>query len=715
LMKRSFYRVLLASVSASAILVAWGAARADVLTNSGTITDGVTLLDGRTPAVPNGFSSSVGAIISNGNAYTEIYNSSAGAISNSGGSTAIDTTSNTWEVYIINSGRIVGDIKLGVPTNSDDPNHLGDHIVFLNAGSTLTGNIISAQADTGNVNIGATGVGVATIGGDIGSSSAPIHNFTIYNGATIAFSQDSQIHTSGFNVVNGGTVDLGTSKVTFNYYPNYTGTENLSGDIFYKTTINTSTGKHGMWVFTQGGGTPDTTMFSDHAGTIVPTVVGSAATGATYVIIQDTNGRTVMNLPSVVNSGGYRWTVTSVTGAGETDTDGVSYGTGYSNIVLTNAGSNAAATATGTNGKAVSALASYSGTNTAMQSLSSAVNNLTSDTEIQKAGAQLRPEVNGGTTQASLGAVNQALGTIQVRTDSVRMASADQTGISSGESLKGVGVWGQGFGSTASQDRRQDVDGYTSNTYGLAFGADAQLLDPVRVGVSFAYARTLVDDSGSRDGSGQKINSYIGSLYGTYTAKRWYMDGALTYGQHEYDSTRLVNFTGATAQTAKASFSGQQYGAKTEFGYPVSVGKTVVTPLASLAYNHLNQDGYSETGATGANLTVTGSSTDSIRSGLGGKVSTTVAQAGEWNIKPNARAMWQHEFNASAPDQTSTFVAGGSAFTTSGIQVAQEHFNLGIGLDVASVRNTTVSAKYDVDLSDRYVSHTGSMQVRTEF
>jgi len=41
--------------------------------------------------------------------------------------------------------------------------------------------------------------------------------------------------------------------------------------------------------------------------------------------------------------------------------------------------------------------------------------------------------------------------------------------------------------------------------------------------------------------------------------------------------------------------------------------------------------------------------------------------------------------------------------------------DLGIGLDLASVRNTTLSAKYDADLSDRYVSHTGLLQARTEF
>lgn len=373
------------------------------------------------------------------------------------------------------------------------------------------------------------------------------------------------------------------------------------------------------------------------------------------------------------------------------------------------------ATASGQNASTLNAISNYTGSNSSMLSLSNAVNNLTSAAEIEKAGAQLRPEINGGTTQASLQAVNQALSTIQVRADAVRTASADaESGISSGETLKGLGMWGQTFGSYANQDRRENVDGYDATTYGLAFGADARVIDPLRVGLSLAYARTDVDADGSRAGSGQDISSYIASLYGTYTAKTWYMDAALTFGWHEYDATRLINIPGTPSQMARASYAGQQYGAKTEFGYPLEVGRAVVTPIASLAYNRLHQNGYTETGAAAA-LRVASSDTDSIRSGLGSKISATVGTLGEWNIRPNARVVWLHEFNGSAQDSTSSYVDGGSSFTTSGVKVAREHFNIGVGLDMASVRNTTISGKYDVDLADRYISHTGSLQIRTEF
>lgn len=628
-----------------------------------------------------------------------------GTIRAVGNDTAISLEHSSQENSITNNGTITGDIQFGVVNNSD-------HLLYLNKGSTLTGSVYALQAGHGNVVVGNSGAGIVTLNGDLGEAGAPIRSLTVANGATLKFGQNTQIHAGGISSVNGMTFDFGTSRVEYHYYSSVGYNETDSGTGSFKTTIDANAGKHGYFViYTENGGAGSNV----HVPVIIPTVVGTVTAGSKYVVMQDVPGRKAENSLRVVNSGGYRWIISEVTGIGQADTDGVIMVNGSNNIIITADRLNAAGSATGINGAGVKALATYSGNNAGLQALSQAVNNLTSDGDIRKAGAQLRPETTGNTAQASMGAVTQALSTIQVRTDAVRVAAAETgTGVSSGETLKGLGVWGQGFGSTASQGERNDVSGYDADTYGLAFGADFKVMDPLRVGLSFAYAKTNVDSTGDRSGSGQDIDSYITSLYGTYSGKGWYVDGALTYGVHKYDATRYVNIAGAAAQTLKASYDGQQLGAKVEAGMPLAMGQAVVTPLASLAYNNLKQDSYAETGAAAA-LEVGSSSTDSIRSGLGAKVSAKVATLGNWEISPNARAVWLHEFNKSSQDQTSAFVAGGSSFTTPGNDIATEHFNLGLGIDVASVRNTTISAKYDADLAEKYVSHSASLQLRTEF
>lgn len=604
----------------------------------------------------------------------------------------------------------------------------GDQYNFY--GGTLTGTILG-QATSGGTLQG-TGAdvlfrsGTTTVSGDIGQAFGsvsgfghtayvgPVRSLTVENGATLKFGQDSNIHAGVLNVVNGGTFDLGTHRISNHYYDSINAQEIHTGNIYFKTTINASERKHGYFVFT-GVGSNDTDFFESGTPTLIPVVVGTVTAGDDYIIIKDTNGRVAENLPAVVNSGGYRWTVSSVTGSGQSDTHDISYGTGETNIIITADRLNAAGSAGGPNGSGVRALAMYSGSDPALQALSQAVNTLTSDSDIRKAGAQLRPEAASTTAQASMGAVTQALGTIQTRTDAVRIAASETgTGISSGETLAGLGVWGQAFGSTAQQTERRGLSGYDADTYGLAFGADTKVAEALRLGLSFAYARTDVDATGDRSGSGQDISSSLTSLYGTYSGRGWYVDGALTYGIHQYDSSRLVSIAGVAAQTLKASHDGHQIGATTEVGVPTTVGPAVVTPLASLAYSTLRQDSYSETGGAAA-LRVSASTTDSIRSGLGAKVAAKMAALGSWDITPTARALWTHEFNTAAQDQTSAFVAGGASFTTPGTDIAADHLILGIGLDVASLRGTTVSVKYDADLADRYISHSGSLQLRTEF
>jgi outer membrane autotransporter protein len=428
--------------------------------------------------------------------------------------------------------------------------------------------------------------------------------------------------------------------------------------------------------------------------------------GHTFTATQSTDGTTV----TITVDG-----QTSVVGLHASHTDYLTEGgVGILVAALAPAVSTSAASST-PNGITFKMLANYTGSDPTMVALSNAVNNLTSSADIKKAGAQLRPETTHASDQVATSVVGQALGTVQTRVDGVRTAAAEQSGVASGELPRGLGTWAQVFGDYADQGAKDGVDGYTAGTWGLAAGADAGVLDDLRVGLSFAYARTDVNDSGSRSGSGETVNSYIATLYGSYVAPKWYVDGTLSYGWHDFDGTRLVNFTGAPPEIAKGSFSGQQYGAKAEFGYPLQIRAVTATPLASLQYSHFHQDGYTETGAGSGDLAVGSSDSDSIRSGLGGKVAAKVGEYSGWEFRPNARFVWLHEFNGSAPQQTSSFTGGGTAFTVPGLKVEREHFGLGTGLDVASARGVTVSVKYDADLAAHYVDHSGQLQARVDF
>jgi len=106
---------------------------------------------------------------------------------------------------------------------------------------------------------------------------------------------------------------------------------------------------------------------------------------------------------------------------------------------------------------------------------------------------------------------------------------------------------------------------------------------------------------------------------------------------------------------------------------------------------------------------------DSVKSSLGGKVSTTLAsESAKWT--PEFRAAWVHEYKDSAINVSSSYVSGnGTAFTTTSAKPASDAAVLGLGLTVATINNLSVSANYDVELKDAYVGHNGVLQVRAEF
>ena len=528
-------------------------------------------------------------------------------------------------------------------------------------------------------------------------------NTTVGAGATLAAGASNTI--TG-NVINNGTLNLGANTVTI--VGNISGTNGALA-----TTVGNAAAGHIV-------NTTNTTnaTFSGSL-TITPTISGGTTINQNdkIVLIKENAAATAVDpssIATVASSGLVRWSL--LTGVSGTDIYGVTYG--VKDLVLKASRFNPSEIVGLNNGvvPVVDNLNGYTGTNANVQNLQAAVQNLTTVSEINKAGAQLAPQVNDGSRSATLEAVRTIMNTLMAHIDQQRMAQAvaSEKGISSGEVLAGGSFWGQGFGSVVNASPRDGVNGYNSKTGGAAFGGDVRVLKDVRVGGLFSYANTAVDEKGDRIGDGMKINSYVGTLYGTYAGSPWYLDANMTFGYHDYKSTRVVDFSGAANQTAKGTFGGKQFGASAEFGYPVKISEVIVTPFTSLSYNYLAQDGYTETGAPGANLSVDKRHTYSLRSGFGAKVAAKVGSTDNWAFTPNARAVWLHEFNPNAPSATASY-AGGTTFITPGQKLAQEAGVFGVGLEAKSVDGMTFSAKYDFELRNQFVGNNLMLQVRQEF
>ena len=659
--------------------------------------------------ISGGSSVGTGIYVANYGSVHHINNYADGDIS--GGAWAIQLLNASSTGFEINTaGTINGDIRLGSGGGTGDTLNI--------YGGAINGDIygISGEGIVGTVNFdlvgGTFGVdgtsvdGTFTTNGNIGMAGSNVNavNFnsgtvtlnndihsndiTIADGATVTLNNNATFAMQGGDLTNDGTLNLGTHALFVQ--GNLTGTGTLGLDI-----TPTSGGSHGF-IQNDGGTITMTNML------VAPHFDPGAVTPGEKLVIVDGGSTYAFNATNIMSSNGIKWTLSQADASGM-DYQNYSYGSGallatasalVSNVVPTNAG-------------ALDPLSSYSGENTDIQALQAG---LLDTTDNNQAGAQMRPDANGGGILGALNASGNAQDVISTHLDNFNGGS----GVSSGETLKGVNSWMQGFGAFSDQGKVSGVDGFSASSYGATFGADKEVRDSFRLGAAFTYANTNVDDSGTRAGSGEKIDSYIGNIYGTYKASSWYIDGLLTVGDHEYDSTRLVTFVGPTV--AKGSFSSQQFGAKAEMGYPIAVSRYTITPLAALAFDTLHQDGYTETGAGGANLVVDDSSVRSYRGTLGAKASTVYELDNGWSIKPIVHLAWKHEFNNDlVPNQDVSFSGGGVSFTTPGLKLPQDAADFGVDADIMSANNLTITARYEGEVRNSYMENTALLKARFGF
>lgn len=617
------------------------------------------------------------------------------------------TAINKITVNAAGNGTITGDVYAGTV------DYLGDRTLTVAGNLNAVVNATTATAGNGTLTFSST----TTTGGAIGTTAAL--KAVNFNGAgTSTLNHDISATTT--TIASGATLAVGTTGKTITGTLTNNGTLNL-GSLGLTQVKNGGTLTLGNLAVTMtstanGRLTTDVVGVTSGAITVTPTLSGIAVRNNDKFII--VRGAGVANITpgnvTVANSALLSWTVDD--GSAITGTDRFNTAIAATDVVMkaTVASASTLSGVTSNAATAVNGVTNYTGTNADMVALQNAVNSLSTASSVNDAGQKLRPDAHGASAAAAMQATTQVQGVVASRSDSVRLAqSGGKQGVNTGEAMKGLGFWAEGFGGQYRQGMRDNIDGYAATTAGFAVGGDVKLADAVRAGLALSYANTDVNDKGARTGNGTEIDSYGATLYTSYTGSPWYVDGSVGVSLHKYDTTRRVNFTGFD-QTATGSHDGWQYTARVDGGYPLPVGPAVVTPVAGVAYSHLNQDSFTETGASGANLAVDSSTTNSLRSSLGAKVGSTF-QTDIGKLAPEFRAVWSHEFMDKSQDVTAAYAAGGSSFTTSGATPAREIYTLGVGMDLTTEDNLTLSANYDLELRDQYVGHTGRLRLRAEF
>ena len=142
-----------------------------------------------------------------------------------------------------------------------------------------------------------------------------------------------------------------------------------------------------------------------------------------------------------------------------------------------------------------------------------------------------------------------------------------------------------------------------------------------------------------------------------------------------------------------------------------------VTPLASLTYSNLHQNGYTEGGGNGAALTVNSTHSASVKSSLGAKLEQAFPTA-YGNFVPELRLQWLHEYDHTQQVTGASFAAdptGETGFTTVGPSPTSDMADVSVGVTLLRANNMTLTVRYELQAGGGFVSQTGSLRLRQLF
>ncbi|MAI07781.1 MAG: hypothetical protein CMF61_02370 [Magnetococcales bacterium] len=376
-------------------------------------------------------------------------------------------------------------------------------------------------------------------------------------------------------------------------------------------------------------------------------------------------------------------------------------------VNLKNAGvTTLAGAATGSNNKGVATVVDSA-------ALATLYSDVMAQSDTDAALESLNPDVSGGAGAASINTTVASTGTVSNRLALLRGTDNGRSGMVAGEEMMANReMWLQAFGTSVEQDERKGVKGFDATTSGLAIGVDTdELVHGARVGVAFSYAQADVDSDQSNNAQ-TDIDTYQLTAYGSKDlANDMYVDAMVSYAWNSHEGSR-VDFLG---DTYTSDYDGNQFSVKGEVGKSYDWANTRVTPNVSLHYINVETDSYREAGAAGNGLSVNTDDQEAFLLSIGSDIEWNITGRDGSEYMPYLRAKYSYDMMGDEVETTSTFLAGGSAFTSEGADIARSSLGLGAGVNVVTTSGFEFTAGYDAEIKEDFLAHTGMLQARWSF
>lgn len=263
-------------------------------------------------------------------------------------------------------------------------------------------------------------------------------------------------------------------------------------------------------------------------------------------------------------------------------------------------------------------------------------------------------------------------------------------------------VWSRVLAGQVDRDGENGVSGHTQDNSGVVFGMDRSIGTLARAGLLLGYSDSDLswDDPGH---SGTVTGRHIG-IYGDIRKDGAYFDGAAGFTSLENSGKRFIDTPAFTA-SATGSFDSNVLSGALTGGYDFALAGTRLGPTASIGYQYLDQDGFTEGDADDFSLRVGGVDAESLTAAIGVRL-LGLYGSGDWHFLPHGGVHFLHQFKDDAVDINASFVDYPAArFTATGLDPVENSALIGLGLAVEYGLDLQLYLDYSAALADEETGH----------
>lgn len=274
-------------------------------------------------------------------------------------------------------------------------------------------------------------------------------------------------------------------------------------------------------------------------------------------------------------------------------------------------------------------------------------------------------------------------------------------------------VWGRLSGGTAAEYSSPQGLGYHVTSAGYRIGGEHEIAPDWFLSASAAYDSSWsVGNNGSANSLGQGFD-LSGSL--KHQMGHWLVGLATDVGDMWYQNSRNVQIG---SNTASASSDSEAFSAsgRLRVSYELPFDHWYVKPYSDLDVIYVSVPGFSESGASSANMAIAGTSQTTLGFSPNVEIGGRVDRGLDWTFRPYATVGATFLSNSNWTTQANLEGApSGSAQYTATTPLPATFANVGLGLQLMHGDRFEIRAEMMTHVSPNYLSESGNLRFAYHF